>query len=128
MGASSSQALALERLLEGAGVGVGVGAGREPSRSKSAMLAAPGARLYRARDLPPPGPAASVVPTGLPALDRCARAHAWLRGADYVSPEDVQAVAKDVLRHRILLTFEAEANGLTPDAFLDRLIARVPVA
>jgi MoxR-like ATPase len=67
-------------------------------------------------------------PRGTIALDRCARAHAWLRGADYVSPEDVQAVAKDVLRHRILLTFEAEANGLTPDAFLDRLIARVPVA
>ena len=56
------------------------------------------------------------------ALDRCARAHAWLRGAEYVAPEDVQAVAKDVLRHRVLLTFEAEAEGITPDAFIDELL------
>ena len=66
-------------------------------------------------------------PRGTIALDRCARAHAWLRGADFVAPEDVQAVAKDVLRHRVLLTFEAEADGMTPDSFLDELIARVPL-
>jgi len=66
-------------------------------------------------------------PRGTIALDRCSRARAWLRGAEYVSPEDVHAVAKDALRHRILLTFEAEANGWTPDRFLDRLIARVPL-
>ena len=75
---------------------------------------------------------ASVVrcgasPRGTIALDRCARAHAWLRGAEFVAPEDVQAVAKDVLRHRVLLTFEAEADGMTPDAFLDELLARVPL-
>ncbi len=66
-------------------------------------------------------------PRGTIALDRCARAHAWLRGAEFVAPEDVQAVAKDVLRHRVLLTFEAEADGMTPDTFLDELIARVPL-
>jgi MoxR-like ATPase len=61
------------------------------------------------------------------ALDRCARAHAWLRGQDYVSPDDVQAVAADVLRHRLILTFEAEANGVTPDQVIRELLALVPV-
>jgi len=67
-------------------------------------------------------------PRGTIALDRCARAHAWLRGAEFVTPEDVHAVAKDVLRHRVLLTFEAEADGLTPDRFVDELLQRVPLA
>src|SRR5262249_14291950 len=66
-------------------------------------------------------------PRGTIALERCARAHAWLRGADFVAPEDVHAVAKDALRHRVLLTFEAEANGLTADRFLDALLERVPL-
>jgi MoxR-like ATPase len=61
------------------------------------------------------------------ALDRCARAHAWLKGRDYVSPDDVQAVAADVLRHRLLLSFEAEANGVTPDQVIRELLALVPV-
>ena len=61
------------------------------------------------------------------ALDRCARAHAWLRGQDYVSPDDVQAVAADVLRHRLILSFEAEANGVTPDQVIRELLALVPV-
>jgi MoxR-like ATPase len=61
------------------------------------------------------------------ALDRCARAHAWLAGRDYVAPDDVQAVAHDVLRHRVLLTFEAEAEGLTPDALVTTLLQRVAV-
>ena len=61
------------------------------------------------------------------ALDRCARAHAWLHGQDYVSPDDVQAVAADVLRHRLLLSFEAEANGITPDQVTGELLALVPV-
>jgi MoxR-like ATPase len=62
------------------------------------------------------------------ALDRCARAHAWLRGHDFVSPDDVQAVAADVLRHRLILSFEAEANGVTPDQVIDELLALVPTA
>jgi len=61
------------------------------------------------------------------ALDRCARAHAWLAGRDYVDPEDIQTMAYDVLRHRILLTYEAEADGVTPDRFIRELITRIAV-
>jgi MoxR-like ATPase len=61
------------------------------------------------------------------ALDRCARAHAWLAGRDYVDPEDIQSMAYDVLRHRIILTYEAEADGITPDGFIKELLSRVPV-
>ncbi|KEF31975.1 MAG: MoxR family ATPase [Gammaproteobacteria bacterium] len=66
-------------------------------------------------------------PRGTIALDRCSRALAWLEGRDYVTPDDVRAMAFDVLRHRILLTFEAEAEGMTADAVIERLIDRVPV-
>jgi MoxR-like ATPase len=59
-------------------------------------------------------------------LDRCARAHAWLRGAEYVTPEDVHAVAYDVLRHRVLLSYAAEAEGVDTDAFVAELIRQVP--
>ena len=61
------------------------------------------------------------------ALDRCARAHAWLKGQDFVGPDDVQAIAADVLRHRLILSFEAEANGITPDQVISELLALVPV-
>ena len=61
------------------------------------------------------------------ALDRCSRAHAWLAGRDYVTPEDVQGLAHDVLRHRILLGFEAEASGRTPNEIIDTLLARIGV-
>jgi len=61
------------------------------------------------------------------ALDRCARARAWLAGRDYVSPEDIQALAFDVLRHRVILTYEAEAEGINVDRLVSELIARVPV-
>ena len=59
------------------------------------------------------------------ALDRCAKAHAWLNDRDYVTPEDIHIIAHDVLRHRIILTFEAEAEGITTDAFLDELLRLV---
>ena len=62
------------------------------------------------------------------ALDRCARAHAWLQGRDYVSPDDAQAVAHDVLRHRLILSFEAEARGINTDQAIDRLLAAVPLS
>jgi MoxR-like ATPase len=62
------------------------------------------------------------------ALDRCARAHAWLNGRDFVSPDDVQAVVHDVLRHRLILTFEAEATGTTPNNAIDKLLAAVPLS
>ena len=61
------------------------------------------------------------------ALDRCARARAWLAGRDYVSPEDIQNVAPDVLRHRVLLSYESEAEGRHPDDFISALLARLPV-
>jgi MoxR-like ATPase len=61
------------------------------------------------------------------ALDRCARAHAWLDQRDYVSPDDIQAIAFDVLRHRVILSYEAEADGVTPDSFIRELINRVAV-
>ncbi len=60
-------------------------------------------------------------------LERCARAHAWLEDRDYVSPEDIQAVAHDVLRHRILLTFEAEAEGITTDHVVSEILNHVAV-
>jgi len=61
------------------------------------------------------------------ALDRCARAHAWLAGRDFVDPGDIQAVAFDVLRHRVILSYEAEADGITPVHFIQELIARIAV-
>ena len=61
-------------------------------------------------------------------LDRCARAHAWLNGHDYVSPDDIRAMAHDVLRHRLILSFEAEANGINADQVIDTLISTVPSA
>ncbi len=61
------------------------------------------------------------------ALDRCSRAHAWLQGRDFVTPDDIQTIAHDVLRHRILLTFEAEAEGINPDRVIDELLQRIAV-
>ena len=61
------------------------------------------------------------------AIDRTARAHAWLRGQDYVSPADVQDVANDVLRHRVILNYEATADGITADRFVDELVQRIAV-
>jgi MoxR-like ATPase len=61
------------------------------------------------------------------AIDRCARAHAWLAGRDYVNPDDVQQVAPDALRHRVILNYEAAADGVTTDSFVDTLMSRVPV-
>jgi len=61
------------------------------------------------------------------AIDRCARAHAWLAGRDYVDPDDIQSIAYDVLRHRIILSYEAEAEGVTPDMFVRELISRIAV-
>jgi MoxR-like ATPase len=66
-------------------------------------------------------------PRATMALDRCARAYAWLNSRDYVVPEDIQLIAPDVLRHRIILSFEAEAEGKTTDSCIDEIIARVAV-
>lgn len=61
------------------------------------------------------------------ALDRCARARAWLNGRDFVIPEDIQSIAPDVLRHRLILTYEAEAEGITSDRLIRELLLRVAV-
>jgi MoxR-like ATPase len=61
------------------------------------------------------------------ALDRCSRARAWLAGRDYVTPEDIHDVAPDILRHRVLLSFEAEAAGRTPDDVIGELLGRIGV-
>jgi MoxR-like ATPase len=60
------------------------------------------------------------------ALDRCARARAWLAGRDFVTPEDVMVLAADVLRHRIIPSFEAEAEGHSVDSLIARLLELVP--
>ena len=62
------------------------------------------------------------------ALDRCSRALAWLRGRDFVSPGEVQEVVHDVLRHRLILSFEAEANGISRDFVIDSILKHVPVS
>ena len=61
------------------------------------------------------------------ALDRCARINAWLDGRDFVTPEDIQAVVYDVLRHRIILSFEAQAEGLTTDEVIGGIVRAVPL-
>ncbi len=66
-------------------------------------------------------------PRGTIALDRCSRAKAWLDGRDFVTPEDIHSVLHDVLNHRIILSFEAEAEGVTTDSFIDVLLKRVPL-
>jgi len=62
------------------------------------------------------------------ALDRCSRARAWLHNRDFVSPEDIQAVLHNVLRHRIILSYQAEAEGITANQLLDHLLNLVAVA
>jgi MoxR-like ATPase len=60
-------------------------------------------------------------------IDRAARAHAWLEGRDFVGPEDIQAIAPDVLRHRIVLSFEAEADGVDTNSVVRRILDGVGV-
>ena len=66
-------------------------------------------------------------PRATMALDRCARAYAWLNNRDYVVPEDIQLLAPDVLRHRIILSFAAEAEGKTADSCIAAILSRVAV-
>ena len=67
-------------------------------------------------------------PRGTIGLDKCSRTYAWLKGRDYVRPDDVQAVAHDVLRHRILLSYDAQAEGIKPDRVIDKVVELVAVA
>lgn len=66
-------------------------------------------------------------PRGSIALERCARARAWLQGRDYVTPDDIRSVAPDVLRHRVLPSYEATAEGWDGERLVAEVLARVPV-
>jgi MoxR-like ATPase len=67
-------------------------------------------------------------PRGPIGLDKCSRTYAWLKGRDYVRPDDVQAVVHDVLRHRMLLSYDAQAEGIKVDRAIDRIVELVAVA
>ena len=67
-------------------------------------------------------------PRGSLGLDRCARAAAWLAGHDHVTPDDVRDVVHDVLRHRLMLSYEATAGGVSPDRVVDEVVKAVAVA
>ncbi|WP_087024054.1 AAA family ATPase [Thaumasiovibrio subtropicus] len=69
-----------------------------------------------------------VSPRATLALDRCARAHAWLEGRDFVTPDDVMQMAYPVLRHRLLRSYEAQAEGVSPDRIIDELLKWVTSA
>lgn len=68
-----------------------------------------------------------VSPRATLALERCARARAWLYERDFVSPEDIQAVAPNVLRHRLLLSYQAQAEGFTSDHVINHILSQVAV-
>ena len=68
-----------------------------------------------------------VSPRGPISLVQASRALAVVRGRDYVLVEDLQALSKDALRHRLVLTYQALAEGVTPDAILERVLASVPL-
>ncbi len=66
-------------------------------------------------------------PRGTLSLDKAGRAYAWLKGRDHVLPEDIQAIAPDVLRHRLMLSFEANAEGITAERVIEELLTQVAV-
>src|SRR5271155_5208006 len=67
-------------------------------------------------------------PRGTIGLDKCSRTYAWLKGRDYVRPDDVQALVHDVLRHRILLSYDAQAEGIKANQVIDKVVELVAVA
>lgn len=71
--------------------------------------------------------AVGASPRGTLALDKSARAHAWLEDRDHVTPDDVKAILHNCLRHRLVLSYEASAEGLSVDDFIDKMIEKVPV-
>ena len=66
-------------------------------------------------------------PRGSIAIDRSSRTHAWLHGNDHVSPDNIRAVVHDCLRHRLILSYEANADGITPDKVIDEILQQVAV-
>ncbi|KOF13516.1 ATPase AAA [Ensifer adhaerens] len=69
-----------------------------------------------------------ISPRGVIGLDKVSRAHAWLKGRDFVTPDDVQATVHDVFRHRLVLSYEAHAGGTTANQVVDRIVQQVAVA
>ncbi|MBP1886847.1 AAA family ATPase [Sinorhizobium mexicanum] len=69
-----------------------------------------------------------VSPRGVIGLDKVSRAHAWLKGRDFVTPDDVQATVHDVFRHRLVLSYEAHAGGISANQVIDRIVEQVAVA
>ena len=67
-------------------------------------------------------------PRGALGLDKCARTYAWLHERDHVLPDDVKAVTHDVLRHRLTLSYDANADGVSADDIIDEILAQVAVA
>ncbi|MCK5135251.1 MAG: MoxR family ATPase [Bacteroidales bacterium] len=66
-------------------------------------------------------------PRGSIAIDRSSRTHAWMEGKDFVAPDNIRAVVHDCLRHRLLLSYEANAEGITPDQVIDEILKQVAV-
>ncbi|MBM3091965.1 AAA domain-containing protein [Ensifer sp. T173] len=69
-----------------------------------------------------------ISPRGVIGLDKVSRAHAWLKGRDFVTPDDVQATVHDVFRHRLVLSYEAHAGGTRANQVIDRIVQQVAVA
>ncbi|WP_143534261.1 AAA family ATPase, partial [Rhizobium sullae] len=69
-----------------------------------------------------------VSPRGVIGLDKVSRSYAWLKGRDYVTPDDVKAIVNDVFRHRLILSYEAHAANTTPDQVIDRITELVAVS
>jgi MoxR-like ATPase len=69
-----------------------------------------------------------VSPRGVIGLDKVSRSYAWLKGRDYVTPDDVKAIVHDVFRHRLILSYEAHAANTTPDKVIDRIVELVAVS
>ena len=67
-------------------------------------------------------------PRGAIALDKCSRAYAWLHSRDHVTPDDVRAIVNDVLRHRLILSYQASAAGVTANQVIDEIVKVVAVA
>ncbi|MDI7863113.1 MoxR family ATPase [Rhizobiaceae bacterium n13] len=69
-----------------------------------------------------------VSPRGVIGLDKVSRAYAWMKGRDFVTPDDVQAIVHNVFRHRLVLSYEAHAGGITADQAIDRIVEKVATA
>jgi MoxR-like ATPase len=69
-----------------------------------------------------------VSPRGVIGLDKVSRAYAWLKGRDYVTPDDVKAIVNDVFRHRLILSYDAHASNTSADKVIDRITELVAVS